>query len=102
MLARKSGGRSLGASAAKLGLGGAVTATAGQSQSKLAQRLSPPLKKKIPTWAWFTILIYVGMVLVPYFWYVNRKWNTEKWPALYQEWAASWYCNKCGTAFKPE
>lgn len=115
----------LGASSAKLGLGGAVTATSGQSQSKLAQRVAPPMKKSLK---WPVILAAIGLLLlmsalsskgtgdtagaVPValvfaapgaFWlYFVINFNIKKWPSLYREWSLNWYCNKCGSVFKPE
>jgi hypothetical protein len=92
----------MGASLAKFGMGGAVTATSGQTQSKLAQRLAPPAKKTIPMWAWVSLLIPAfGIIIFLVVWNNGRKWNKAQWPALYDEWLTSWYCNKCGTVFKP-
>ena len=99
----------------RFGYGGGITTTSGQSQSILAQQAPPPRKKSYK-WpaigAFFGILMgltglspgtYVqGLVMLGvggccgYVAYSRRQFNSQDWPKLYQYWAESWLCHKCG------
>lgn len=104
----------LGSLGGSLGLGGAVTKTTGNTQSKLAQRAAPPAKKK-KRWACVGILVGLlflgksfGALLIAVlvigasgYWLWNvLKFNREEWPALHQIWAESWICHKCGNIYR--
>lgn len=92
---------------------GAVTSTSGQSQSVLAKKLSPPAKKQVGRLLLlfpFVILAFmidtvvgcVAIAAIVLFMFTNSTYNNKEWPALYQEWIKQWYCNKCGSVFKPD
>ncbi len=99
-------------SGGRIGFGGGVTKTSGQSQSVLAQQAAPPVKKsyKVPfVFFFFGILIpfikievgniVVGLVIAGisgYLLYLRFQFNSQKWPELYQYWSESWLCHKCG------
>jgi hypothetical protein len=101
-------------SGGRIGFGGGVTTTSGQTQSTLAAACAPPVKKKADKkwllvlvsviwpimalqahWIFFVIsLILIGFVWKN--WLANAKYIAEEWPKLYQHWAESWLCHKCG------
>jgi len=100
----------------RIGFGGGVTKTSGQSQSVLAAACTPPAKKPY-NWpaigAFFGIpmglsglgsmstavagLAFLGVgAFSGYALYSRRQFNSQKWPKLYQYWSESWICHKCG------
>ena len=96
------------------GIGGAVTKTSGQSQSMLAQRAAPPIKK---SYKWGAIMLIAGLLLLGgpagavivgllllagggLIVYVASQFNSNEFPSLYQTWLESWLCNKCGTIYQ--
>jgi hypothetical protein len=95
-----------------LGIGGSVTKTSGISQSVLAQKVSPPLKK---SYKWPSISVIVGLLcfsstsifpigilLVAVGGLLitkAAKFNNNVWPAQYQYWQESWVCHKCGNIY---
>lgn len=103
-------------SGGKIGFGGGVTKTSGQSQSVLAQQAAPPVKKSYK-WpaigAFFGILgglsglgdmstVVTGLAILGvgafsgYVCYSRFQFNSQEWPKLYQHWSESWLCHKCG------
>lgn len=86
----------------------------GVSQSKLAQKVSPP---KGESWGFFIILVVIGLLCLGfssigvkifglllvaggiYGIYSAIKFNLKEYPDLYQYWKKSWYCNKCGNIY---
>lgn len=102
-------------SGGKIGFGGGVTKTSGQSQSVLAQQAAPPLKSSykwpaIGVFFGFLGLLGVADMSMPvgglvmlgggafsgYVLYNRRQFNSQEWPKLYQHWSESWLCHKCG------
>jgi hypothetical protein len=95
------------------GVGGIRTSTSGTSQTSLAQKASPPLKKGLmwPIIAMFIGLmcfgggmaaVVFGLVLIGsggYFAYEAMQYNGQQWPTLHQVWLESWLCHKCGTIY---
>jgi len=102
-------------SGGRVGIGGGVTKTSGQSQSILAQHVAPPVKKpyKVPFLCFlFGVLIpfikfelgsiVEGLVVVGisgYFLYSRFQFNSKEWPNIYQYWKESWICHKCGGTY---
>ena len=104
----------LGFSGGRIGIAGGVSKTSGQTQSALAVACSPPVMKptKPLKWAiagsgalilwgismhWVVPLIGVALAVLN----VRRlrshsQFNSTEWPQLYQHWAESWICHKCG------
>lgn len=95
----------------RIGFGGGVTKTSGQSQSILAQKATPPARKPYKE----PIIIILGGVLFfsigqvsgivmglaavgisGYLIYSRFQFNSQEWPKLYQHWSESWLCHKCG------
>lgn len=99
-------------SGGRIGFGGGVTKTSGQSQSILALQAAPPAKQsyKYPL---------IGILLGPqlffiiggasgiatalaavgvsgYLIYSRFQFNSKEWPKIYQRWSESWLCHKCG------
>lgn len=100
-------------SGGRIGFGGGVTKTSGQSQSVLAATCAPPAKQSLkwPTIGmgigalllvnsnWQVAPILIGLVIVSisgYLRYTRLQFNSKEWPNIYQHWAASWICHKCG------
>jgi len=96
------------------GIGGVRTSTSGTSQSTLAAKASPPVKKRIfesILTAVMGFFVFIGsglgmkifgFLLIGagvYLTYVAIQFNAQKWPGLYQYWKESWLCNKCGHIF---
>jgi hypothetical protein len=97
-------------SGGRLGFGGGVTKTSGQSQSILAQQAAPPAKK---SYKWPVIcVLFSGAgsliggtagVVMPwiifgisgYLIYSRFQFNSKEWPKLYQYWSES--CPNDGT-----
>jgi predicted nucleic-acid-binding Zn-ribbon protein len=106
-------------SSGNIGLGVGRTQTSGQSQSILAQQISPPAKQplKYPiigialggfvTYTTLTTTLDVSTIVVGlliagisgYLFYSRFQFNAEKWPSLYQRWSESWICHKCGCTY---
>lgn len=104
-------------SGGRIGFGGGVTKTSGQSQSILAQQASPPAKQSYK-WPVISILFFSGLVNIlaesfigknggavaglavmgisGYLIYSRFQFNSKEWPKLYQHWSESWLCHKCG------
>ena len=103
----------------------AVAVTSGRSQTRLAQKVSPPKKKDIfgPLFLLLLSLVffvfiffskdfslggpwYIGLFLLLMFilsirfLMVNLKFNKFEWPKIYESWLKSWCCLKCGNIFK--
>jgi hypothetical protein len=92
------------------------------TQTKLAQKATPPEKKKITIQVGVTILgilillssfgnkFDIGLFLFSivltggfgYWSYIRMKYNKEEWPQKLETWEKSWYCHKCGGIFIPE
>jgi hypothetical protein len=101
-------------SGGRIGFGGAVTKTSGQSQSALAASCAPPAKKptKLLVIAGIVGVMFVsqvsqglvgltvlGLVIAGfsgYVGYTRHQYNLKEWPKLYQHWSESWLCHKCG------
>ncbi len=100
-----------------LGIGGAKTKTSGTSQSVMAQKAAPPLKKKMVFWV---VMVLVGIMMTTgfqsgsmgmgfggvallalggYMIYTVVLYNKNEYTALYQTWLNAWMCNKCGEVF---
>ena len=103
-------------SGGRIGFGGGVTTTSGQSQSVLASACSPPAKK---SYKWPAIVAFFGIGMglsgfkdmstvltgLPllgigafsgYVLYSRFQFNSQEWPKLYRYWSESWICHKCG------
>lgn len=99
-------------SGGRIGFGGGVTTTSGQSQSVLAAACAPPAKKP---YKWpligillgsqlFSIIGGIGGVVTAlavvgisgYLVYSRFQFNSQNWPKIYQRWTESWLCHKCG------
>lgn len=100
-------------SGGRIGFGGGVTTTSGQSQSVLAAACSPPA---IKSYKWPAIGLVLGFfsmgALVSgvgaiitwlavvgssgYALHSRFQFNSKEWPKLYQLWSESWVCHKCG------
>jgi hypothetical protein len=89
---------------------GALTKTSGQSQSVLAQKATPPAKKKYGFALAMIIMgtLFVGnslwIGLLPlaiglFVGYTALQFNSKQWPSLYKTWLDSWLCHKCGTIY---
>lgn len=109
-------------SGGSIGLGLGRTKTSGQSQSILAQQVSPPAKK---SYKWPAIVMAIGLLaglpmlstgtlsaalsglaniaiwcgISGYFLYSRFQYNSKVWPGLYQHWSESWICHKCGDIY---
>lgn len=93
-----------------VGLGGAATKTTGTSQSLMAQRTAPPIKKSFKwpmisllfglflfgTVNWLSVALTLGGVG---FAFLAWKHNANEWPGRYKSWLESWHCNKCGEIY---
>lgn len=95
----------------RIGFGGGVTKTSGQSQSILAQQAAPPVKK---SYKWPAIGVLFGLPFIfsgdvaatitglsvggicGYLVYSRFQFNSKDWPNIYQHWTESWLCHKCG------
>jgi hypothetical protein len=103
----------LGFAGGGLGVGSAATATSGTSQSLMAQKVAPPLKKALKK---PIIAILVGLLLMSaghgaialglfvagpgaFFVYKALSYNSSILPVLQQRWLSSWLCHKCGNTF---
>lgn len=111
---------SVGSISGALGLGGSVTKTTGTSQSVLAKKAAPPLKKplKMPligvTIGGFIAFgsgfrhvsdLVFGFVIIGvggFFFKKALQYNNNEWPIKYQYWINSWLCHKCGHIFHSE
>jgi len=108
-------------SGGRIGFGGGVTKTSGQSQSVLAASCAPPAKKSLKRSG---VIFLVGLLFVAlplsqsrlsfsqiypqlffglafitvggYLSFKSYQFNTKEWPSLYQHWSESWLCHKCG------
>ena len=110
-------------SGGRIGFGGGVTTTSGQSQSVLAAACAPPVKKsyKLPLlgvlfgllsgFVYFSrgdlAAIFMGLATVSvisgvsgYVLYSRFQFNSKDWPKIYQHWAQSWICHKCGGIYQ--
>lgn len=102
-----------GAHGGAFGVGGAVTSTTSQTQSRLAKKAAPPPKQTY-SGAFFTALfggllaLGSGMVFITgcafialgvRIGYKGFKYNADDWPKVYQHWSESWFCNKCGNIY---
>lgn len=119
-------------SGGRIGFGGGVTKTSGQSQSVLAAACSPPAKRsdKGPSFGLIlgllpcqlflllgslsssgflaTLGLVFGTLIVfspiwgisGYLLHSRSKYNKQVWPSLYQHWAESWICHKCGDVYQ--
>lgn len=100
----------VGSISGALGLSGSVTKTSGTSQSALAKKAAPPIKK---SFIWPVIGVFVGVLCLGgsatatmfglllmaaggYFGYTAFQFNTQQWPSMYNYWLESWLCHKCG------
>lgn len=86
----------------------------GVSQSKLAQRVSPPQKSE---WGGGVISFVIGLLCLGfsssfvkivglllvvygvYRVYTSIRFNFKDFAGLYMYWKKSWYCNKCGNIY---
>lgn len=98
-----------------LGLGLGRSKTSGQSQTMQAQQIAPPEKKPylwpgIGAFVGLTLCssknevstIVIGLILLGicgYILYTRKKFNTETWPNLTNQWSESWICQKCGEIY---
>lgn len=110
----KSNSTGIGFGGGGIGFGLGKTKTRGTSQSGLAQKASPPSKKKIKVQV---ISILIGLLLLSshavqnkmfggvimlvgaFFIYKKVSYNSKIFPGLYQSWLNSWLCTKCGNIF---
>jgi hypothetical protein len=103
------------------GFGVGSATTSGVTQSTLASKSSPPIQQKISfignCFLWIlgiTLLpglggtggsFVVGLISLSFLIYLGRstykkrKFNSDIWPQLYQDWKNSWMCHKCGHIF---
>lgn len=107
-------------SGGSIGIGFGKAKTSGQSQTVLAQQLAPPAKesyKSAVVYALFgTIFLYfqiiigfqslfgllIALILLGTSVYRFRsafRFNSQQWPRIYQNWAESWICHKCGGVY---
>jgi hypothetical protein len=104
-----------------IGIGVGSSKSSGTTMSLLAQKVAPPVKKKVAL-AWLiTVLaaLFVvsglgtkewGMVMffaivgtiTGYIAVTRSKWNQHQFPALMRAWERSWLCHKCGNTFVHE
>lgn len=103
----------VGSISGALGLSGSVTKTAGTSRSVLAQKVSPPEKRKLMAVVVLALIgflcltgsfgvVVFGLLLIAvggYGTYDAIRFNTQHWPGLYQRWLDSWMCHKCGHSY---
>jgi hypothetical protein len=102
-----------------LGGGAAYTNTTGVSQTRMAERASPPEKKgtaiavgaaivfSLPAylflsngsfmWGILFLSLIAGAVWLAKEWI---KYNSNVWPGLYDSWKKSWVCHKCGNIYQ--
>lgn len=107
-------------SGGRIGVGTGRTTTSGQSQSLLAQQVSPPAKKSYK-WPAITLFFLAGLLgsiaqsfigkvggeilslaivgASGYLIYLRYQFNSKEWPGLYQHWSESWICHKCGGVY---
>ena len=106
-------------SGGRIGFGGGVTKTSGQSQSVLAAACAPPAKKSnrahgigilLGLWIGMSVFNAEGWVMKlagiaiigvvsgtsARLYYSTFQFNSKEWPRLYQYWRESWICHKCG------
>ena len=97
-----------------LRLTGHVTTTSGVSSSVLAQRAAPPVKRKLTTMLIVTLVGFglfrgsedyntIGFLMMlfgAYKVFDAIRFNSRRWPALYQHWQDSWLCHKCGHVYQ--
>lgn len=95
----------------RIGFGGGVTKTSGQSQSILALQASPPAMQPYK-WPVIGVLgglpffstgnvggVVMGLIISGisgYLLYSRFQFNSKDWPKIYQHWTESWLCHKCG------
>ena len=115
----RSSGVGVGMGRGGIGVGVGNSKTSGTSQTQLAQKASPPKKKRylpliiaffigwiiasdagLKHWIWL-ILGVAAVILSCYMGYQAYRFNRETWPGLYQIWMESWICHKCGQIFHP-
>ncbi len=104
----------VGSLSGALGLGGSITKTSGTAMSVLAQKASPPAKRKLKA---PIVSLVIGLLVVGgggvataiglaalaaggYFGYTAFQFNSTVWPDLYAEWQESWLCHKCGNIYR--
>lgn len=105
------GGFAWGSGGGSVFTGGATTRTSGTQQSILADRATPPQKRSyILCFVFFVggfalmyievvlwgILFVIGSIVWGYF---VHQYNTSTWQKLYNDWSASWHCNRCGELY---
>lgn len=101
-------------SGGKIGLGFGKAKTSGQAQSILALQAAPPAKK---SYKWTAIVAILGVIIFTqgtvggiltalvvigisgYRLYSIFQFNSQEWPKIYQHWAESWICHKCGDIY---
>lgn len=110
-----------GLAGSSLGGAAAYTNTTGTSQTRMAEKASPPAKKNTAQavgaaigfsfpaylflsdgsfmWGGIFLLLIAGSI------WLAKEWiayNSNVWPSLYDNWSKSWICHKCGNIFQAE
>lgn len=111
-ISAKSHTAGIGSISGALGLSGSITKTNGVSQSVLAKRVAPPMKRSLKgvlviLIAGFfilgaskgigaTLFALLALGVGGYLGFTAIQFNSKEWPSQYQYWLESWVCHKCG------
>ena len=91
------------------------TTTEGQSQTRMAEKASPPETRRYVFAAFFAFMAFllfsasrtltwqvIALAIIAacgYYMYKVYHYNSKEWPAQYQYWKDQWACLKCGEVY---